>query len=182
MLWFSQEVMFNSLANPWSVAYQAPLSMEFCRQQYWSGLLFPSSEYFPNSGIKSMSPALAGRFFTSQPPEKLFTISSPHSLPSCNLSSLVAQMVKHLPTMRETRVQSLGREDLLEKEMATHSSILRGKSQGRRSLVGYSPWGCKESDTTERLPFPFPFTVYHPERHKPPFLFLVTCPQFIILG
>ena len=36
----------------------------------------------------------------------------------------MAQMVKHLPTMRETRVQSLGLEDLLEKEMATHSSIL----------------------------------------------------------
>ena len=40
---------------------------------------------------------------------------------------LVAQMVKHLPTMRETRVQSLGWEDLLEKEMATHSSILSWK-------------------------------------------------------
>ena len=38
-------------------------------------------------------------------------------------TSLVAQMVKHLPTMRETQVQSLGREDLLKKEMATHSSI-----------------------------------------------------------
>ena len=42
----------------------------------------------------------------------------------CVGASLVAQMVKHLPTMRETRVQSLGREDLLEREMATHSSIL----------------------------------------------------------
>ena len=40
------------------------------------------------------------------------------------MTSLVAQTVKRLPTMRETRVQSLGREDLLEKEMATHSSIL----------------------------------------------------------
>ena len=40
------------------------------------------------------------------------------------MTSLVAQMVKHLPTMQETRVQSLGQEDLLEKEMATHSSIL----------------------------------------------------------
>ena len=39
-------------------------------------------------------------------------------------TSLVAQMVKHLPTMRETQVQSLGWEDLLEEEMATHSSIL----------------------------------------------------------
>ena len=53
--------------------------------------------------------------------------------------------------MWETWVQSLGREDLLEKEMATHSSILPGKSHGWRSLVGYSSWGRKESDTTERL-------------------------------
>ena len=37
----------------------------------------------------------------------------------------------------------------LEKEMATHSSILAGKSHGQRSLAGYSPWGCKELDSTE---------------------------------
>ena len=42
-------------------------------------------------------------------------------------TALVAQMVKRLPTMQETRVQSLGREDLLEKEMATHSNILAWK-------------------------------------------------------
>ena len=42
-------------------------------------------------------------------------------------ASLVAQMVKHLPAMKETQVQSLGWEDLLEKEMATHSSILAWK-------------------------------------------------------
>ena len=50
-------------------------------------------------------------------------------------------MVKRLPTMRETRVRSLDWEDPLEKEMATHSSILAWKIHGRRSLVGYSPWG-----------------------------------------
>ena len=66
-------------------------------------------------------------------------------------TSLVAHMVKRLPTMRETWVQSLGQEDLLEKEMATHSSILAWKIHGWRSLVGYSSWGRKESDTTERL-------------------------------
>ena len=60
-------------------------------------------------------------------------------------------MVKRLPTMQETRVQSLGREDLLEKEMATHSSVLAWKIHGQRSLLGYSPWGRKELDTTERL-------------------------------
>ena len=72
------------------------------------------------------------------------------------LSSLVAQMVKHLPTVRETQVQSLGWEDLLEKEMATHSTVfLPGKSHRRKSLVGYSPWARKESDTTEQLYFHF---------------------------
>ena len=45
-----------------------------------------------------------------------------------NGTSPVAQTVKCLPTMRETRIQSLGREDLLEKEMATHSSILAWKT------------------------------------------------------
>ena len=43
------------------------------------------------------------------------------------MTSLVAQIIKHLPTMKETRVQPLGREDLLEKEIATHSSILAWK-------------------------------------------------------
>ena len=51
------------------------------------------------------------------------------------MTSLVAQMVKRLSTRRETRVQSLGQEDLLEKEMATHSSILTWESHGQRSLV-----------------------------------------------
>ena len=64
-------------------------------------------------------------------------------------------MVKCLPTMWETRVRSLGREDPLEKEMATHSSNLAGKSHGWRSLVGYSPRGRKESDITKRLHFHF---------------------------
>ena len=72
-------------------------------------------------------------------------------------ASLVAQRLKRLPAMWETWVHSLGREDPLEKEMATHSSILAlpGESHGRRSLVGYSPWGHKESDRTERLHFHF---------------------------
>ena len=63
--------------------------------------------------------------------------------------TLVAQMVKRLPITQEIRVQSLGREDLLEKEMATHSSILAWIIPWTESLVGYSPRGRKESDTTE---------------------------------
>ena len=68
--------------------------MEFSSQEYWSGLPFPSSGDLSDPGIEPQSPAL------------------------------VAQMVKHLPTMWETQVRSLGWEDLLKKEMATHSSIL----------------------------------------------------------
>ena len=81
----------------------------------------------------------------------------------CFLTSPVAQTVKHLPTMWETWVRSLGWEDPLEKEMATHSSILAWRTPGRRSLVGYSPRGRKESDTTERLHF----TLLHGNYRKP---------------
>ena len=58
-------------------------------------------------------------------------------------------MLKNLLAMQETWVRFLGREDPMEKGMATHSSILPGKFHGQRSLAGYSPWGHKESDTTE---------------------------------
>ena len=63
----------------------------------------------------------------------------------------MAQMVKNLPAMQETWVRSLGLEDALEKGMATTPVFLPGESHGQRSLVGYSPWGHKESDTTEQL-------------------------------
>ena len=64
----------------------------------------------------------------------------------------MAQTVKRLPTMQETWVQTLGREDLLEKEVATHSSFLAWKIPWTEEPgLGYSPWGRKESDTTERL-------------------------------
>ena len=72
-------------------------------------------------------------------------------------ASLVAKIVKNLPAMQETQVQSLGQEDFLEKEMATYSSTLAWKIHGRRSLVGYSPWDRKELDMTERLHY----TLYH---------------------
>ena len=59
---------------PWTAARQAPLSMEFFRQEYWSGLLFPLPGVLPNLGIKPespMSPALAGGFFTTEKPKPL---------------------------------------------------------------------------------------------------------------
>ena len=61
----------------------------------------------------------------------------------------MAQTIKNLPAMQETWVQSLGWEDPLEKGMSTHSSILAWRIPWTESLVGYSSWGHKESDTTE---------------------------------
>ena len=65
--------------------------------------------------------------------------------------SLVAQTVMSLSAMQETRVPSLGQEDPLEKTKAAPPVLLLGEFHGQRSLMGYSPWGCKESDTSERL-------------------------------
>ena len=53
--------------TPWTVTCQTPLSMEFSRQEYWSGLLFPPPGDLPNPGTEPMSPALAGGFFTTEP-------------------------------------------------------------------------------------------------------------------
>ena len=66
-------------------------------------------------------------------------------------ASLVAQRLKPLPAMWETQVQSLGREDPLEKEMATHSSILAWRIPWMEEPGSYSPWCRKESDMTEWL-------------------------------
>ena len=56
----------------WTVARQAPLSMGFSRQEYWSGLPFPPPGHLPYAGIKPTSPALACRFFTTESPGKPF--------------------------------------------------------------------------------------------------------------
>ena len=64
---------------------------------------------------------------------------------------LVVQLVKNLPAVQETWVQSLDQEDPLEKGMATTPVFLPGEFHGQRSLVGYSLWGHKELDVTERL-------------------------------
>ena len=67
----------------------------------------------------------------------------------------MAQTIKSMPVMQETQLQSLDQEDPLEKGMATHSSILAGRIPWTEEPVGYSPWGHKESDTTEKLTLHF---------------------------
>ena len=66
----AKSLQSSDSAHPWSVAYQAPLSMGFPGQEYWSGLPFPSPGQLPDPGMEPTSPALAGGFFTTEPPEK----------------------------------------------------------------------------------------------------------------
>ena len=78
--------MSDSFVIPWTVASQVTLSMGFPRQEYWSGLPFPSLRELPNPGIEPASPALAGGFFTNEPPGK----------PSTNLLPFVKMIYKLL--------------------------------------------------------------------------------------
>ena len=82
-----------------------------------------------------------------------FTVAS-HQLSILQIAACIwgfpgGSVVRNLPAVQETWVWSLGREDPLEEGMAIHSSFLAWESHRQRSLVGYSPWGPKESDTTE---------------------------------
>ena len=62
--------MSNSFVTPWTAAPQTPLPVGCPRQEYWSGLRFPPLGDPPDPGIEPMSPALAGKFFTTEPPGK----------------------------------------------------------------------------------------------------------------
>ena len=68
-----------------------------------------------------------------------------------SLASLIAHLEKNLPAVQETQVQSLGREDPLKKEMATHSSIIAWRMPWTEEPGGLWSMGLQESDTTERL-------------------------------
>ena len=183
-------------ATPWTVAHQAPLSMGFLRQEYWSALPFPIPGDIPDPGSKPSpveSPALARRFFTKWHPlgslkqfhfffwplchvcrilvfqpgiEPVPPAVEAWSLNHCTAREVPRNSFYHLwcPSYtifflgssdgKESACNardpgSIPGEDLLEKEMAIYSSILA--SRGQKSLVGYSPWGCKELDTTQLL-------------------------------
>ena len=69
-------------ATPWTVTQQTPLSMEFSRQEYWSGLPFPTPGNLSDPGMKPISPALAGRFFITAPLAESKGRRNTHCIPS----------------------------------------------------------------------------------------------------
>ena len=139
------------------MAHQAPLFKGFSRQEYWSGLPCPSPGDLPDPGMEPRSPTLQADSLTSEPPGKptyLLPQGKSLQLSMATLGFGLPQWLsgKESPAMQETLetwVWSLGQEDPLEKEMATHYRILAWKIRWTRSLAGYSSYSCKESNTTK---------------------------------
>ena len=112
------------LVTPWIVPHQAPPSMGFSRQEYWSGVPLPS---------------LKERDNLNQFPQ----------MKSISLLSSFVVLLRVLQRIRTNRIYVDMYIKGLEKAMAPTPVLLSGKSHGQRSLVGYSPWGREELDTTE---------------------------------
>ena len=141
-------------ATPWTVAYQAPLSMGLSRQEYWSGMSFPPPGDLSHPGIK---PVFLHWQEGSLPLSHLGSPSSfqmnrnlvfyfpvcihAHGLP------LGAQTVKNPFAMQETWVGSLGWKDPLEEGIATHSSILARRIPMDRGSWGATVYGVTKSQT-----------------------------------
>ena len=120
-------------ATPWTVAYQSPQSMGFSRQEYWNGLPFPSSVDLPDPGIEPRSPALQADALPSEPVYRRTSQVALWSRIRLQCRRLwFDPWVGKIPWRRKWHPTPV---------------FMPGKSHGPRSLVGYSPWGRKESDT-----------------------------------
>ena len=146
---FSQSVVSNSFATPWTVAHQAPLFTEFPKQEYWTRLPFPSPGDFPDPGMELASPALASGFYyhltENEVGKKKNVQSATKTWNSPQRKLLIknqrlpgGSVVKNRPAIQEMwqelqfpfpgQEDSQGWEDPLEKEIATHFSILAWKN------------------------------------------------------
>ena len=134
--------------TPWTISHQVPLSMEFSRQEYWSGLAFPSPGDLSDPGIEPRSPALQVDSLSLSYQEspsvikniyiyKEYTLTHIYGIaPNIHMCVCIYthtyifmdfpgdSVIKNPPAMQETWVPSLCQEDPLEKRMPTHSSIL----------------------------------------------------------
>ena len=105
------------LVTPWNGARQAPLSMGFSRQEYWSGLPFPSSGDLPDPGIEPVSPVLAGRFFTTKLPGKPYIYVHTHTHNHC---AVHLKLTRHFVLVHYISIK--------EKRQFLQNSTCKGKS------------------------------------------------------
>ena len=150
----------DPLCDSMYCSYQGPPSTGFSRQEYWSGLPFPSPGDPPTPGTEPGFPHIVGRRFT------VWATTEVRDPRQITQTLPCGSAVKNLPVIQKTQVQSLGGEGPLEKGMATHSSVLTWKIPWTEESGSYSPWGHKELDKTEQLPdyhtWPSDLQNYHP--------------------
>ena len=125
---------------------QAPPSMEFSRQEYWSGLPFPSPGDLRHPGIKPRFPSSQA---ASSPSEPL--AMTPYILSTDNPIPGLSQLLRNPCAVQETQashIRPLHWEEPLEEGMATHSSI--GESHGQRGLAGYTAHEVAKSQKRQK--------------------------------
>ena len=155
--------------TPWTVARQASLSVEFSRKEYWSGLLFPSPVDIPNPRIEPRSHALQADSLPCEPPGKLHLSIPITCFLSVHLLIWSQGLLRHrtLLMFHEEIQPSIVKPGSCQcrwhrfnpwagtipwrRKWQLTPVFLSRKFHGQRSLAGYSPWGHKESDTTEQL-------------------------------
>ena len=118
MLSFSRSVMPDSFVTPWTVARQAPLSIGFSRQEYWTGLPFPSPGDLPNPGIEPTSPALEGGLFTTEPPGKPSQLSEQQfTCKAVGTSAMKRPSLRMVLAVRRNKTSRKGVTSLLERKL-----------------------------------------------------------------
>jgi len=130
-------------ATPWTAAHQASSSMGFSRQEYWSGLPFPSPGESSQPRDQTLVSCTAGRLFTTWATREATLIIREMQIKTFQ----VALVVKNLPTMQEILIQSLVWEDPLEKEMVTHFSIFAWEIPWVEEPGGLQSMGLQKSWT-----------------------------------
>ena len=144
----SRSVTSDSV-TPWTVACQAPLSMGFPRQEYWSGLSFPTPGDLPDPGIKPTSPALAGRLFTTEPPVS-FSLSDAATRKLTITRQLVFDFSWTVPPRPSQGCLSFPlqfpkvRSNQLLAER-THDPLTERKRSWGRAHLAVPPWGPRPS-------------------------------------
>ena len=139
--------MSDPFATPWIVTCQAPLSMGFPRQEYWSGLPFPFPGDLPDPRIKRMSSALAGRFFTIEPLGNPIYLTRILKIVNIEIF-LVVQGLGLQASMQRAQVQSLGKElrsCMLSTSQQETTTKLSKSSKTRQDGRLYQPRGAQET-------------------------------------
>ena len=130
--------------TPWTVACQAPLSLGFSRQEYWSGLPFPSPGDLPNPGIEPGSPALQADSLLTE-----LLLETANLLMGFPGGISGKEPVYQCNRLKIPAFDPYVGKILWRRTQQPTPVFLPGESHGQRCLAAYSPWGRKELDTTE---------------------------------